>query len=142
MPNRKQPRRDRRPRRTAHARGYSCRWAKQSRLYRKQNPMCVVCLEFGFARPVEAVDHIIPHEGDPVLFWDADNWQSLCRECHQTKTRREMAAGIVDWVPGSIVVVSGPSSLPGAMWIEDRAEAYKLARKLRARLVEGPQLTS
>jgi 5-methylcytosine-specific restriction protein A len=36
------------------------------------------------------VDHIIPHQGDMTLFWDADsNWQSLCKTCHDRKTATE-----------------------------------------------------
>ncbi|WP_330164070.1 HNH endonuclease [Paenibacillus campinasensis] len=35
------------------------------------------------------VDHIIPHKGDPKLFWDKNNWQALCKKCHDTKTARE-----------------------------------------------------
>ena len=32
------------------------------------------------------VDHIIPHRGDPELFWDRSNWQALCKNCHDRKT--------------------------------------------------------
>jgi 5-methylcytosine-specific restriction protein A len=35
------------------------------------------------------VDHIIPHRGDPTLFWDESNWQPLCKKCHDQKTRNE-----------------------------------------------------
>lgn len=35
------------------------------------------------------VDHIIPHRGDMKLFWDEDNWQSLCKHCHDVKTAKE-----------------------------------------------------
>jgi 5-methylcytosine-specific restriction enzyme A len=34
-------------------------------------------------------DHITPHKGDPVLFWDPDNLQSLCAACHGRKTATE-----------------------------------------------------
>ena len=34
------------------------------------------------------VDHVTPHNGDPVLFWSRANLQPLCRTCHQRKTRR------------------------------------------------------
>lgn len=27
-------------------------------------------------------DHIRPHRGDPALFWDEDNLQTLCKPCH------------------------------------------------------------
>ena len=32
------------------------------------------------------VDHIVPHRGDPVLFWDQSNWQALCHSHHSIKT--------------------------------------------------------
>ena len=35
------------------------------------------------------VDHIVPHRGDPKLFWDTDNWQALCKQCHDHKTMTE-----------------------------------------------------
>jgi 5-methylcytosine-specific restriction protein A len=35
------------------------------------------------------VDHVIPHRGDPVLFWDEQhNWQSLCASCGAGKTAK------------------------------------------------------
>ena len=34
------------------------------------------------------VDHLVPHRGDRLLFWDASNWQSLCESCHNRKTAR------------------------------------------------------
>jgi 5-methylcytosine-specific restriction protein A len=38
------------------------------------------------------VDHIIPHKGDKDLFWDSNNWQPLCKTCHDEKTAREDGA--------------------------------------------------
>lgn len=35
------------------------------------------------------VDHIKPHRGDMVLFWDESNWQGLCRSHHSRKTAGE-----------------------------------------------------
>ena len=35
------------------------------------------------------VDHITPHRGDKKLFWDEDNWQPLCKRCHDKKTMTE-----------------------------------------------------
>lgn len=34
------------------------------------------------------VDHIRPHRGDPVLFWDENNWQALCKFCHDSRKQR------------------------------------------------------
>ena len=35
------------------------------------------------------VDHIIPHRGNEVLMWDENNYQALCKECHDRKTGHE-----------------------------------------------------
>ena len=34
-------------------------------------------------------EHEALHRGDPVLFWDEKNWQSLCKPCHDKKTWNE-----------------------------------------------------
>jgi len=52
-------------------------------------------------RPATLVDHIIPHRGDNNLFWDEDNWQALCTECHAIKTAKE------DGGFGRVVVTGG-----------------------------------
>jgi 5-methylcytosine-specific restriction protein A len=35
------------------------------------------------------VDHVVPHRGDAVLFWNKRNWAALCKPCHDAKTARE-----------------------------------------------------
>lgn len=39
------------------------------------------------------VDHIIPHKGDQQLFWDEGNWQSLCKDHHDSTKKAEEARG-------------------------------------------------
>ena len=34
-------------------------------------------------------DHIVPHRGDPKLFWDEKNLRCLCRNCHDTVKKSE-----------------------------------------------------
>lgn len=34
------------------------------------------------------VDHVKPHRGDAVLFWDTTNLQSLCKLCHDSVKQR------------------------------------------------------
>jgi 5-methylcytosine-specific restriction protein A len=36
------------------------------------------------------VDHIIPPRGDSDLFFDVDNLETLCVNCHRRKTAREI----------------------------------------------------
>jgi 5-methylcytosine-specific restriction enzyme A len=49
----------------------------------------VPCQAAGRLAAATVVDHIVPHRGDPVLFWDEGNWQSQCKPCHDAKTARE-----------------------------------------------------
>ena len=39
------------------------------------------------------VDHIKPHKGDLNLFWDQDNWQPLCKSCHDRDKQSEERRG-------------------------------------------------
>lgn len=34
-------------------------------------------------------DHIVPHRGDPVLFWDRANLQCLCKACHDSRKQKQ-----------------------------------------------------
>lgn len=43
----------------------------------------------GLIEQATDLDHIEPHRGDMTLFWDHDNWQSLCHSCHSAKTASE-----------------------------------------------------
>jgi 5-methylcytosine-specific restriction protein A len=71
------------------ARGYNAQWVRASQAYLRRNPVCAICKVPGL-RTKMCVDHIIPHKGDMKLFWDIENWQSLCRHCHSQKTMKEL----------------------------------------------------
>lgn len=75
--------------RSAGSRGYGRAWQKASRQYLAAHPLCVKCMEEGRYRKATVVDHIIPHRGDEKLFWDRENWQALCKSCHDHKTWTE-----------------------------------------------------
>lgn len=34
-------------------------------------------------------DHVKPHRGSPLLFWDQANLQTLCKPCHDAIKQRE-----------------------------------------------------
>ena len=72
----------------AAARGYDARWRESRAIFPKQHPLCAFCQAEGKITPATVVDHIIPHRGDKTLFWDQANWESLCKECHDSKTGR------------------------------------------------------
>ena len=79
--------------RSASTRGYGRAWQKASKQYLNAHPLCVMCAAEGRYVKATVVDHIRPHRGEPVLFWDRGNWQSLCKAHHDRKT------GVEDSMP-------------------------------------------
>ena len=73
-------------RENAAQRGYGSRWKVARKHFLDRHPLCVECLKNGKMTPATVVDHIVPHRGDPRLFWDNANWQALCKSCHDHKT--------------------------------------------------------
>lgn len=65
------------------------RYRRKRRAFLASHPYCAICGDVA-----EDLDHIIPHEGNMRLFWNAENWQALCHRCHSRKTRREVNARI------------------------------------------------
>lgn len=52
------------------------------------------CRSAGRLTAASVVDHIRPHRGDAELFFDPENWQSLCKPCHDgTKQSGEKSGG-------------------------------------------------
>lgn len=74
---------------TAAKRGYGSQWRKARAGFLRKNQLCVQCKEQGLIVGATVVDHIKPHKGDKVLFWDRLNWQPLCKPHHDAKTARE-----------------------------------------------------
>jgi len=76
-------------RESASKRGYTSQWRKARIGYLAKHPLCVTCQDSGIVRAATVVDHVTPHKGNFNLFWDSDNWQALCKQCHDTKTASE-----------------------------------------------------
>ena len=72
--------------RSASSRGYGSAWRKARKAFLQAHPLCVECMKEGRYKRADVVDHIIPHRGDHRLFWDINNWQALCKRCHDQKT--------------------------------------------------------
>ena len=64
---------------SASARGYNGSWQRERSIFLKANPACRRC-----TAPATVVDHIMPHKGNPALFWNRANWQPLCQRCHNS----------------------------------------------------------
>lgn len=61
----------------------SQRWRKTSLRNLREHPLCAVCGD-----PGDLTDHINPiNNGGDV--WDSKNHQTLCRRCHDKKTKNE-----------------------------------------------------
>lgn len=73
---------------SARERGYTSAWEKARAAFLAKHPTCAECQRQGIVTVATVVDHIIPHRGDKKLFWDSENWQSLCATCHNQKTGR------------------------------------------------------
>ena len=79
----------------ANARGYNYQWQQASSRYLDEHPCCAHCGRTVYRgrqrrHPRKGhVDHIKPHQGSRRLFWDEDNWQTLCATCHGVKSRAE-----------------------------------------------------
>jgi 5-methylcytosine-specific restriction enzyme A len=78
---------------SARERGYTSTWQRAREGFLRKHPLCRACLDLGRTEPATDVDHITPHRGDKVRFWDRANWQALCHRCHSAKTARESRFG-------------------------------------------------
>lgn len=64
-------------------------WVDGRAAYLAMHPLCVECKAEGVLAAAIIVDHIVPHRGDPGLFYDQTNWQPLCKHHHDVKTAAE-----------------------------------------------------
>lgn len=90
---------------SASQRGYGARWRRARLAYLNEHPLCAECATRWIVTGATLVDHIFPHRGIDSLFWDEENWQSLCARCHNSKTAREQ---IRDGHAMRNVLVTGP----------------------------------
>lgn len=67
---------------SARARGYSAAWDDAAALFKRQHPLCLGCEAIGRVTAAGLVDHVEPHKGDPIKFWNANMWQASCKWHH------------------------------------------------------------
>lgn len=73
---------------SASSRGYGRKWQKARLQHLEENPLCLGCQAVGHTKAATIVDHVEPHEGDMVKFWNADMWQSCCKWHHDVIKQR------------------------------------------------------
>lgn len=77
---------------SARERGYTAAWDRAAVAFKSAHPLCLGCQAVGRVAACEVVDHVVPHDGDQVRFWDRSNWQPACTWCHSVlKQQIELA---------------------------------------------------
>ena len=65
-----------------HSKLYNNRTWRQKRAEQLSiEPLCRYCKARGIITVATVADHVVPHRGDLVLFWEG-KLQSLCQKCH------------------------------------------------------------
>ena len=87
---------DRQQRGSAHQRGYTSRWARTSKRHLRLEPLCRQCLAANRITAATLTDHIVPVlNADDPLFYLESNFQSLCVDCHASKTKDDVRKGLM-----------------------------------------------
>lgn len=99
---------------------YGRRWRLRRAYQLASEPLCRVCKSKGLLTPARVADHIIPHRGDPTLFWGGE-LQSLCDNCHSSAKQSEEAGQLppIDYSganAGDLIVLVGPSRAGKTTW--------------------------
>ncbi len=79
---------DDRRRGSARSRGYDARWDRAAADFRRDHPLCLGCEAVGRIEATTVTDHVVPHKGDMVLFWDRTRWQPACGWHHDVVKQR------------------------------------------------------
>jgi 5-methylcytosine-specific restriction protein A len=67
---------------SARERGYGARWDTASAGFKRSHPLCLGCEAVGRVTATDVTDHVEPHKGDMVKFWNAAMWQPACSWHH------------------------------------------------------------
>jgi 5-methylcytosine-specific restriction protein A len=65
----------------------TAKWRALAKKHLSTHNFCVCC----GTKENLTVDHIIPPRGDSEMFFDIDNLETLCVNCHRWKTAREIS---------------------------------------------------
>jgi 5-methylcytosine-specific restriction endonuclease McrA len=70
----------------------SAAWKKRRAAQLREHPLCTMCEQRGRVTPATVADHVTPHSGDPVAFFEG-KLQSLCKTCHDSTKQRLEKSG-------------------------------------------------
>ena len=74
---------------TAAQRGYGSEWRKlRARILERDQGLCQACAKAGRVMVATQVDHVVPKSAGGTD--DPANLASICKPCHDEKSRREM----------------------------------------------------
>lgn len=68
------------------------RWFRRRAKQLKAVPWCEPCKVMGMSRPAKIANHVVPHRGDPHLFWHG-KLESTCKPCHDAAIQRAELEG-------------------------------------------------
>jgi 5-methylcytosine-specific restriction protein A len=69
---------------SARERGYDRRWDVAASAFKREpeHALCLGCKAVGRITACDVVDHVEPHKGDMVKFWNRSMWQPACQWHH------------------------------------------------------------
>jgi 5-methylcytosine-specific restriction endonuclease McrA len=73
---------------SARERGYTPEFDRASQAFKFTHPLCLGCEAVGRLTGTAVTDHVVPHKGDMVVFWDQSRWQPACRFHHDVVKQR------------------------------------------------------
>ena len=71
----------------------TARWVRLRAAQLNTEPLCRMCFAADRIEGATVCDHVEPHRGDPVKFWDGP-FQSLCQTCHNVAKQRDERGGV------------------------------------------------
>lgn len=66
---------------------YTARWKRRRDKQLMLCPWCEPCKRLGVSRRATVANHVVPHRGDPHLFWYGE-LESACASCHNLTIQR------------------------------------------------------
>ena len=63
---------------------HDVQWDRARERFLKAHPFCLGCEAVGKQVLADVVDHIVPHFGNDLRFWDERNWQPACYWHHNS----------------------------------------------------------